>query len=1420
MRNGIERLIFIDANVSDIHTLMLGAAADTTVILLGPEPDGLSQISAHLAAWTGIQSLHIVSHGAPGCLFVADRTIDMATLTAAAPQLAAWQQSVTPDASIWLYGCEVGAGAVGQAFVNQLHQLTGMPVAASDTITGNAHLGGDWQFAVRTGNIPTALAFSAQAQRQYSGVLANTTFNINNFGQAQALWVNGDASFAGNSLLLTADKTFQQSSGYYLAPMQIDGAVSFQTKFQFRLGGTSGTFGSDGFTFVFQNADAGATALGAIGGNVGYGGIDRSFAIKFDTFQNAGIDRSDNSIALIQNGQIANAIATTVAPFDLNSGELLTAWVEYDGLSNQMNVFLGNSDTKPGVAVLSANIDIAALLGKQAYVGFTAGSGSLASKQEILTWDFTSSSVRANDAPPTSQLADISLANLNTNVLSFNGGAARVGNSLQLTPDRILQRGSSFYATPFQVLDSTSFNSQFQFKLDGAQGTNGADGFTFVLQNSGAGTNALGTVGSGTGLWGIDRSLAIKFDTYQNPGDLGPNTISLIQNGDITNPLLTQAVPFDLNNGSSYNAWVEYDGFTNQINVYLSTGTTKPATPVLSQIVDLSAIVGNQAYAGFTASTGAVGNRQTIEQWNFNTSIAIGNGDGLRAEYFDNADFTNLKYVEIDPTVNFDWGAGAPSLNLQADNFAVRWFGQVQSLYNETYTFYTTTNDGARLKVNGQLLVDGLVGAPGERSGTIALEAGKKYTIELEYVEGTGDASAQLSWSSATQQRQIIPQSQLFSGPYTPGTILMGSENFSVQENAGTAKVRFDRIDGSDGYATVTYTIANNTAQSGTDFVGGLNTVTFKPGEITKTVDVALINDTVLEATEQFGVSLGQTAGAGLGTRRTVGVTILDDDAGTSIFDLEQAAYQVGENAGTAKITIQRSGDTTIAASVGYTLTGVTAIVGTDFVGGNGVVNFAANETTKTFDVTILDNLLPEPNKTLNVVLNNPTSGILGTQTTAAVVTIQDNDTASKLVREDFINGLVQPSAFEFAPGSNLMFVAEKRGTVQVFENGAAKGTFIDISNEVNSARDRGLIGIAIHPQFFTGSPYIYLSYTYDPPEAAIKDQANNRPSRVIRVTADAAADYTRVLAGSAVVILGKNSTWANTSGPNLNSTTDVSPTNDPFYQPVNPPSGRNADGTWIEDYLATDSESHSIGDVAFGPDGALYVSNGDGTSYSAVDARTYRVQDINNLSGKLLRIDPLTGAGLPDNPFYNGANPNSNASKVWNLGLRNPFRFTFNPTTGDAIVGDVGWFSYEEINVGGGKNFGWPYFEGSVRTTGYNQRPESQQFYASGQQTTAPAYAYVHAGQSNAIVVGDFYRGPVQAYQNGLFIADVAAGTIKVEFFNDAGTQVDQAKEISLANNFYGVVQMISGPDGSMYYASIGGEEGGGAIGRWVAAA
>lgn len=152
--------------------------------------------------------------------------------------------------------------------------------------------------------------------------------------------------------------------------------------------------------------------------------------------------------------------------------------------------------------------------------------------------------------------------------------------------------------------------------------------------------------------------------------------------------------------------------------------------------------------------------------------IQSGTGDGLKGEYYDNQDFTSLKITRIDQTVNMNWAGGTPDPSIAADSFSVRWTGQIEPLYSETYTFYLNSDDGSRLYINNQLVVDNWSDhAATEVSGTITLVGGQKYAIRVEYYENWGDALVQLSWSSAHQTKQIIPRLQLYSntgGPVPP----------------------------------------------------------------------------------------------------------------------------------------------------------------------------------------------------------------------------------------------------------------------------------------------------------------------------------------------------------------------------------------------------------------------------------------------------------------------------------------------------------------------------------------------------------------------------------------------------------------------------------------------------------------------------
>lgn len=138
--------------------------------------------------------------------------------------------------------------------------------------------------------------------------------------------------------------------------------------------------------------------------------------------------------------------------------------------------------------------------------------------------------------------------------------------------------------------------------------------------------------------------------------------------------------------------------------------------------------------------------------------------NGLNAAYYNNLYFSSKIVTRIDPVINFDWGFGSPASGIGPDTFSVRWTGYIVPKYSQTYRFYARTDDGVRLWVNGVKIIDYWKNQVAtERIGSINLTAGLKYAIKMEYYDNLGRAVAQLSWSSPSQVKQIIPKTQFYS---------------------------------------------------------------------------------------------------------------------------------------------------------------------------------------------------------------------------------------------------------------------------------------------------------------------------------------------------------------------------------------------------------------------------------------------------------------------------------------------------------------------------------------------------------------------------------------------------------------------------------------------------------------------------------
>ena len=364
---------------------------------------------------------------------------------------------------------------------------------------------------------------------------------------------------------------------------------------------------------------------------------------------------------------------------------------------------------------------------------------------------------------------------------------------------------------------------------------------------------------------------------------------------------------------------------------------------------------------------------------------------------------------------------------------------------------------------------------------------------------------------------------------------------------------------------------------------------------------------------------------------------------------------------------------------------------------------------------------------------------------------------ASEVVAEN----LSLATGLAFTPDGRI-FIAEKGGTIKVVKDGVLLSDPLVTLTDVNTFGDRGLIGLAVDPNFATNG-YIYVSYTFE--NSPGFNIAGPKTGRIVRLTVvgDTASESSKlVLVGS----VGGSATS---------------------------PSCENFAVT--DDCIASDSNSHSVGGLRFGTDGKLYASLGDGADFSTVDPRALRAQNVNALAGKMLRIN-TDGTAPADNPFYDG-NPNSNKSKVYALGLRNSFRLGFHPTTNLLYSGDVGWGSWEEVNlIEAGKNYGWPCREGNVATS-YGCTPSSAY--------TNPLYTYAHnSAGAGSIIAGAFPANsayPAQ-YGNSLFIGDYAQMWVKRLVLNASGTAMVSVEDF--VPDTVWPVEIITGPDGNIYYLDI----------------
>lgn len=297
----------------------------------------------------------------------------------------------------------------------------------------------------------------------------------------------------------------------------------------------------------------------------------------------------------------------------------------------------------------------------------------------------------------------------------------------------------------------------------------------------------------------------------------------------------------------------------------------------------------------------------------------------------------------------------------------------------------------------------------------------------------------------------------------------------------------------------------------------------------------------------------------------------------------------------------------------------------------------------------------------------------------------------SSITRQAFLSGLSSPVFITNAgDGTNRLFVVEQGGRIKVVQPGQTTATeFINVSSKISSGGERGLLGLAFHPNF-KNNGFFFVNYTRS---------------------------------GDGATVVERYKATNNNTNANLNS------------------------GQVII-VIPQDFSNHNGGTIDFGADGNLYIGMGDGGSGNDPNNRA---QDINSLLGKMLRITPSLADTVGNNPYtVPSDNPyvgTAGADEIFAIGLRNPYRWSFDRGTDKLWAADVGQGVIEEVSIiEKGKNYGWRVYEGNRCTNNDPNLCNPNNF-------TPPVFQYDHSGGRCSITGGYVYRGTRGTLPQGAYV-------------------------------------------------------------------
>jgi uncharacterized delta-60 repeat protein len=1032
-------IVFIDSGVQDYQQLAAGVSADAEVHVLNAAQDAIAQITNTLLGHSGIESIHIVSHGTAGSLQFGSDWLNLYNLQNYASQLQSWQKALTEDADILLYGCNVAQGELGQAFVQRLSQLTRADVAASDDLTGNAANNGDWNLEIVTGEIDSPLAFQESAISAYTLTLRDgdldTTFgaggkvitDVGAFDVARSVVIQPDGKIlvAG----YTADNS--NSNNAYSSDFVITRYTSngnLDTSF-----GTGGkvvsSFGnsSDSRDFVRSmalQADGKIVVAGSVYQrgyyNYGYsydaaiarynsdGSLDTSFGTGGKAIYDANQDEW-NSLAIQADGKIVVAGYFSYGAGDdfvvaryTSTGQLDQSF-ELDGTVT-INFDGTSYDRAYGLAIQSDNKII--VVGSTAYP-----SGPYASYE---------------------QNANFALARLNSNGsldTSFGTGGkvnsfvvgSEFAYSVAVQADGKLVVAGSQTSNNRAVLSRYNSNGSLDNSF-GQSGTAQASAHSYnslTLQSDGK-IIAVGQINSNLGLerYNSDGSRDSSFGNYGvgvvdtdfgSYGEAGYG-IALQSNGKIVVAGTTDTYSNNANLALaryiieplptvSVNSTSQLEGDYSSTTAYtftvsLSQASTQTIT-VDYATVDGSATVADNDYLSYagtltfapgeTSKTIAVGvNSDTKYETDETFNLVLRNARG--AMLGTGSATGTIRNDDTQPTLEIRNSSVWEGTTSSTASFTVL---LSNASYQPVSVNYTTAVGSATIADQDYIETAGnLTFNPGETVKTIAVQVkgDSKYELGESFnVRLSNATNALLNNSTAMGSifnDDALPTISINNVSQLEG--VNGTTSYAFSVNLSNASYDLVRVN----YATLdgTATVADG------DYVATSGVLTFNPGEVSKTVVVNVNGDNKFEAAQTFKVNLSNASGANISTSSGAGTgTIVNDDNRPTITinSVSQSEGNTGTTASSFIVSLSNATDEVV--TVGYTTAdGTATALDNDYSATSGTLTFNSGETSKTITVVTNSDTKFETDQTFLVNLSNATNSTIATN--SAIGTIVNDD--------------------------------------------------------------------------------------------------------------------------------------------------------------------------------------------------------------------------------------------------------------------------------------------------------------------------------------------------------------------------------------------------------------------------------------------